>query len=131
MLENLIAKTRSFSIGKSSRRRRQYSRGVAGGYPCGGMTNDQTRMTNEVRMTNGPRHSGLGLGHSLVILVWSLGLLFTSSTRAEDASMPQVAIAIHGGAGVIERANLSPEREAAYRAKLEEALRAGRAILLR
>ena len=42
-----------------------------------------------------------------------------------------VAIAIHGGAGTILRANMTPEREAQYRAALEEALRAGHAILQR
>jgi len=39
------------------------------------------------------------------------------------------SIAIHGGAGVIKRENLSPEREKAIRAKLDEALAKGSAIL--
>jgi L-asparaginase / beta-aspartyl-peptidase len=39
------------------------------------------------------------------------------------------AIAVHGGAGDIPPAELTPEREAAYRAGLERALRAGQAIL--
>ncbi len=39
------------------------------------------------------------------------------------------SIAIHGGAGVIKRENLSPEREAAIRAKLDEALAKGSEIL--
>ncbi|MEA3586948.1 isoaspartyl peptidase/L-asparaginase [Pseudidiomarina sp. 1APP75-27a] len=41
----------------------------------------------------------------------------------------QFAIAIHGGAGTITRANLSDEQEAAYKAKLTEALNAGHTIL--
>jgi L-asparaginase / beta-aspartyl-peptidase len=41
------------------------------------------------------------------------------------------AIAIHGGAGVIERGSMTPQREAAYRAGLERALRAGYAVLER
>jgi L-asparaginase / beta-aspartyl-peptidase len=41
------------------------------------------------------------------------------------------ALAIHGGAGVIERGSLSPEREAAYRAAMQEALEAGSAVLKR
>ncbi|MFP4090084.1 MAG: isoaspartyl peptidase/L-asparaginase family protein [Cyclobacteriaceae bacterium] len=41
----------------------------------------------------------------------------------------KVALAIHGGAGTIKRENMTPEREAEYRAKLEEALKAGYAIL--
>ena len=39
------------------------------------------------------------------------------------------AIAVHGGAGDIPPAELTPEREAAYRAGLERALHAGQAIL--
>ena len=41
------------------------------------------------------------------------------------------AIAIHGGAGAVPRANLSAERERAYRAGLETALDAGFAVLER
>jgi L-asparaginase / beta-aspartyl-peptidase len=44
---------------------------------------------------------------------------------------PAVAIAIHGGAGVIERAKMTPEKEASYRAGLAAALDAGYAILER
>lgn len=40
-----------------------------------------------------------------------------------------IAIAIHGGAGVIDRATMTPEREAAYREALERSLRAGHSIL--
>ncbi|MBK7904900.1 MAG: isoaspartyl peptidase/L-asparaginase [Proteobacteria bacterium] len=39
------------------------------------------------------------------------------------------AIAVHGGAGDIPPAELTPEREAAYRTGLEQALRAGQRIL--
>lgn len=42
---------------------------------------------------------------------------------------PPMGIVIHGGAGVIERGSLTPEKEAAYKAKLEEALKAGWKIL--
>jgi len=41
------------------------------------------------------------------------------------------AIAIHGGAGAVPRATLSPERERAYRAGLEAALDGGSAVLER
>ncbi|NIP17793.1 MAG: beta-aspartyl-peptidase [Xanthomonadales bacterium] len=43
-----------------------------------------------------------------------------------DAS---VAIAIHGGAGTMHPDDMTPEREQAYRAKLEEAARAGHGVL--
>jgi L-asparaginase / beta-aspartyl-peptidase len=39
------------------------------------------------------------------------------------------ALAIHGGAGVIERGDLTPAREAAYRASLNTALAAGQKVL--
>jgi beta-aspartyl-peptidase (threonine type) len=44
---------------------------------------------------------------------------------------PALAIAIHGGAGVIDRAQMAPEREASYLAGLSAALDAGYAILER
>jgi beta-aspartyl-peptidase (threonine type) len=40
-----------------------------------------------------------------------------------------VAIAIHGGAGTIQRGDLTPELEAQYRSALEEALSAGHLVL--
>lgn len=52
----------------------------------------------------------------------------SSDTMAEPA-LGKTAIVIHGGAGTILKANMDDETEAAYRAKLEEALRAGHAIL--
>ena len=42
---------------------------------------------------------------------------------------PNWGIAIHGGAGALARGSLTPAEEAAYLAKLEEALRAGHAVL--
>ena len=45
-----------------------------------------------------------------------------------EAKMP-VAIVIHGGAGTILKENMTPELEAAYLAKLEEAVRHGHALL--
>ena len=39
------------------------------------------------------------------------------------------SFAIHGGAGVIERTDLSPEQDAAYRAALTRSLEAGAAVL--
>jgi beta-aspartyl-peptidase (threonine type) len=44
---------------------------------------------------------------------------------------PPLAIAIHGGAGVIEPAKMTPESEASYRAGLGAALDAGYAVLER
>ena len=53
----------------------------------------------------------------------------TSSKQVAHNSKPDFAIIIHGGAGTILKKNMTPEREAAYRAKLEEAIRVGYEIL--
>ncbi|RYD45344.1 MAG: peptidase T [Sphingomonadales bacterium] len=47
----------------------------------------------------------------------------------EIVEVPRWSLAIHGGAGVIERGSLPPEKEKAYRAALDEALRTGSAVL--
>lgn len=52
--------------------------------------------------------------------------LLAAPSMAEEARW---SLAIHGGAGVIERANLSPERDALYRQGLQQALDAGQAVL--
>lgn len=46
-----------------------------------------------------------------------------------EEPMPEWSLAIHGGAGVITRANMTPEREAHMHASLEAALEAGAAVL--
>jgi beta-aspartyl-peptidase (threonine type) len=43
----------------------------------------------------------------------------------------RIGLAVHGGAGTIERSKMTPERERGYRAGLENALRAGWDILKR
>jgi L-asparaginase / beta-aspartyl-peptidase len=56
-------------------------------------------------------------------------------TRAFLAKQPVVvpvpawSIAVHGGAGVIERKNLTPEQDLAYRAALSEAIEIGARVL--
>ena len=47
----------------------------------------------------------------------------------EKPARKAYAIAIHGGAGAIKRAEISPEKEAAYRAALDSALTIGETIL--
>jgi len=50
------------------------------------------------------------------------------ATPADPVEHP-VAIAIHAGAGTLKREEMTPEREAEIRAKLEQAVRAGHAVL--
>ena len=57
------------------------------------------------------------------------GLLMASLANEAIAVESKIAIAIHGGAGTIEKSRFTPEKETAYRAKLEEALDAGYAVL--
>ena len=57
--------------------------------------------------------------------------LLTATTALAQTEPPRWSFAIHGGAGVIERASLSPEQDAAYRAALTRALEAGGAVLAR
>ena len=47
----------------------------------------------------------------------------------ESSPKAEFSIVIHGGAGTILRENMTPEDEAAYKAKLEEAIRVGYEIL--
>ena len=64
---------------------------------------------------------------ALTLLIGAAPALAQAPTEAP----PRWSFAIHGGAGVIERASLSPEQDAAYRAALTRALEAGGAVLER
>jgi beta-aspartyl-peptidase (threonine type) len=50
---------------------------------------------------------------------------FTELKTLQGPQNPRLGFIIHGGAGVITRGSLTPEKEKAYREKLEEALMAG------
>lgn len=66
-----------------------------------------------------------------VIMLAAAALALAAPCVAQDQTQerPAWSFAIHGGAGVIERADLSPEQDAAYRAALTRALEAGGAVL--
>ena len=49
----------------------------------------------------------------------------TDGKQLQSPQSPRLGFMIHGGAGVIQRGSLTPEREKEYRAKLEEAVMAG------
>lgn len=55
-----------------------------------------------------------------------MAILGQTSMAQEEAGW---SLAIHGGAGTLERADMTPEKEAAYRASLQAALDAGKAVL--
>jgi L-asparaginase / beta-aspartyl-peptidase len=54
---------------------------------------------------------------------------FTNIKQLQSPQNPRLGFVIHGGAGVIRRGSLTPQREAEYRQKLEEAVLAGYKIL--
>jgi len=60
-----------------------------------------------------------------------LAVLLHGVSAAATAPAAGFAIVIHGGAGVIERAKMTPEHEASYRAGLAAALDAGYEVLER
>ncbi|MBD1582899.1 isoaspartyl peptidase/L-asparaginase family protein [Pseudoalteromonas sp. S16_S37] len=69
-------------------------------------------------------------------LLFTLGLslvisnnVFAQTKQFGKPSGKPFAIAIHGGAGTIDKSRFSEEQEAAYRAKLKEAVEAGYAVL--
>lgn len=53
----------------------------------------------------------------------------TTSNKQKNISVNEFAIIIHGGAGTILKKNMTPEKETAYKTKLEEAIRTGYEIL--
>ena len=57
--------------------------------------------------------------------------LFAAPAAAQETDQDPArwSFAIHGGAGVIERDNLTPEQDAAYRVALHKALEAGSTVL--
>lgn len=66
--------------------------------------------------------------NKLVLSVLASALLGSAPVYA-DTQEAEYAMAIHGGAGTITRANLTEQQEQAYEDKLNEALEAGRAVL--
>ena len=65
-----------------------------------------------------------------VTLVFPLGAIaqkgsFAELKQLQSPQNPRLGFIIHGGAGVISKATLTPEREKEFRAKLEEAVLAG------
>jgi beta-aspartyl-peptidase (threonine type) len=78
-----------------------------------------------------------GLEHSAHPALVATAALLSSlafgggATIAQAADPPPIAIVVHGGAGVINRPDMTTEREARYRAGLEAARDAGYAVLER
>lgn len=69
------------------------------------------------------------LHHLLALAALSACTTSTIREPASPPSPPRWGLVIHGGAGNIDPSMLTPERQAEYRATLEEALRAGHGVL--
>ena len=54
---------------------------------------------------------------------------FSGIKQLQSPQNPRLGFIIHGGAGVIKKGSLTPEKEAEYRKKLEEAVLAGYKVL--
>jgi beta-aspartyl-peptidase (threonine type) len=84
---------------------------------------------------NAPRIKVMGVGPGSVIHLPSARVdnpvfeRIYAAQGGEITEVPRWSLAIHGGAGVIERGSLTPDKEKAYRTGLDEALRAGSAVL--
>lgn len=65
---------------------------------------------------------------STFLLLASICVLPAAAAPAPQADHP-IAIVMHGGAGTIRREDMTPAQEAAYRAKMSEALKTGYAVL--
>jgi len=59
-----------------------------------------------------------------------LAFFILSCALAANAA-PKIMLVMHGGAGTITRASMTPEKEKAYRDALELALRTGQAVLMK
>ncbi|WP_445748129.1 isoaspartyl peptidase/L-asparaginase family protein [Polaribacter sp.] len=64
-----------------------------------------------------------------ILLAFCSLFLFSCNSTSKEEKINDFAIIIHGGAGTILKKNMTDEKEAAYKAKLEEAIKVGYNIL--
>ena len=65
----------------------------------------------------------------LALSVTSLSFSISAFAHEHQSENAPVAIAIHGGAGTILKSSMTPEKEAAYKATLEQAVKHGYSLL--
>ncbi len=74
-------------------------------------------------------HAARNTQHALAMVLTCLALLMSSSARSQSST--NFVLVIHGGAGVIPKEDLTPEKEKAARATMDAALLAGHSVLAR
>lgn len=68
------------------------------------------------------------MSRNLLLLTIMVFILFLQTGRAQEQK-PAYVLVIHGGAGVITKKNMTPEKEKQYTVRLNEALKAGEKVL--
>ena len=91
-------------------------------FPARGKTRERLKQMSGIIQ----RYSAVGVGGVMVALAFVAMADVTGGEVSQPAG-PKFGIVVHGGAGTM--ANLTPEKEAAYREKLSEAILAGHRIL--
>lgn len=81
------------------------------------------------RPNAGLKHATRNTQHALVSLFAAVLLLMAAPARSQSSL--NFVLVIHGGAGVIPKEDLTPEKEKATRATLDAALLAGHSVLAR
>lgn len=66
---------------------------------------------------------------AVIIMAAFAGSAFAAAKSKKAAPRPEWAIVVHGGAGIIDRKDMSPETEAAYRAAMARAVATGSKVL--
>jgi beta-aspartyl-peptidase (threonine type) len=69
--------------------------------------------------------------HLSLILIVLVMACNAKPEKVEELKPGPITLVIHGGAGTIRKANMTPEKEAAYHAALKQALDSGYAVLKR
>jgi L-asparaginase / beta-aspartyl-peptidase len=71
------------------------------------------------------------MGQRFVLTLVTLLICMTASAQTTPAPAHPIRLVIHGGAGTITRASMTPELEKQYRDMLETALRTGHGVLMK
>ncbi len=86
-------------------------------------------MSRDRRRPSGQRQRMPAKRRRSILALAAVALLISACASVTEPPAPRWSIVVHGGAGVIERANLTPEVEAQYRVAMQRALTTGGGVL--